>query len=208
MAKINIEKKIDLKKEFKVVSDYEKGNEESDISPHRLKVARSKLMTDILDESNKYIEKNGEKGFTVKSIINATLVRNMASLGLTNKVIAQMFGISDRQFRYILKEKPELSEALNMGRSLVSMNFIEIAQEKILSGDDKNNGLLKMFLQSFAGLEETKVNRIEDNRSEDEETISKEELKKELLEAMREKAVNVINGEFEEVKEVKQIEDK
>lgn len=120
--------------------------------PYSVKTANNALIKEVLDQANqlpipkKMIETRGN------GTISLQLIANLAATGRTKEIIAKTLGMTPRNFRYLCEEHPEIESAMNMGSALIGSKALDIMWGKIQNDEDKNNGLLKIALEEFAGV--------------------------------------------------------
>ncbi|MCA9813349.1 MAG: hypothetical protein KC483_10895 [Nitrosarchaeum sp.] len=122
-----------------------------------------------------------------KEILDSHLksIEAFAGLGLTNKEIAHILGISEARFYDRIKEKPEIAESIERGKATAKNNLLAKAYNKSIGkgANDLNSGdndMLRWTLARVHGMSEKKI--LEHRDGDNLKNKSKEELEKLLQE--------------------------
>lgn len=126
--------------------------ENPNAKPYSVKTANNALIKEVLDQANQLPIPKKMIETKYNGTISLQLIANLAATGRTKEIIAKTIGMTPRNFRYLCEEHPEIEIALNMGSALIGSKALDIMWGKIENDEDKNNGLLKIALEEFAGV--------------------------------------------------------
>lgn len=174
--------------------------EDPNAKPYSVKTANNALMKNILDQANqlpipKKLIKTKNNGD-----ISLQLIANLSATGRTKEVIAKTLGMTSRNFRYLCEEHPEIESAMNMGSALLGGQAIDIMWGKIYNDEDKNNGLLKIALEEYAGVGKKSI-KVEHTGADGEDIqVNINTRHKSIMSKIFQKEdLDAIEGEFQEV---------
>lgn len=174
--------------------------ENPNAKPYSVKTANNALIKEVLDQANqlpipkKMIETRGN------GTISLQLIANLAATGRTKEIIAKTLGMTPRNFRYLCEEHPEIESAMNMGSALIGSKALDIMWGKIQNDEDKNNGLLKIALEEFAGVGKKSVKVEHTGADGGDIEININTVKESIVKRIFNER-DLLEGEFEEVKD-------
>lgn len=174
--------------------------ENPNAKPYSVKTANNALIKEVLDQANqlpipkKLIETRGN------GTISLQLIANLAATGRTKEIIAKTLGMTPRNFRYLCEEHPEIESAMNMGSALIGSKALDIMWGKIQNDEDKNNGLLKIALEEFAGVGKKSVKVEHTGADGGDIEININTVKESIVKRIFNER-DLLEGEFEEVKD-------
>lgn len=173
---------------------------DTNAKPRSVKVAHNTLMKDVLDRANELpIPKKNIKTKNCGEI-SLQLIANLAACGRTKEVIAKTLGMSPRNFRYLCEEHPEIESAMNMGSAILGSEAIDIMWGKIKTNEDKNNGLLKIALEEYAGVGKRSIKVEHTGENGEDIQINVNTTHKNIMSKIFQKEeLDAIEGEFLEV---------
>lgn len=165
------------------------------------------ILKELVEEVSK-IETDKKIITTKKGAFDTRTVMMMAAQGMNKKLIAHTLGYTERGFNILIKENPEIDEALNKGNSVIGSKLIQIAFEKIENGEDKNHGLLKLLMQEFSHIgNKTEINIKHENINTDNKKENTEEERLKIADKIFKSAEEhedknrIIEANYTEVKE-------
>lgn len=173
------------------VSDTEK--------PRNIRIANNQVLKEVLDKTNE-LNLSGTIQTRAYGEISLQIIANLAASGRTKELIAKTLGMTPRNFRYLCEEHPEIDEAIAMGSSILGADLVEMMFGKIKRGEDKNNGLLKIALEEFAGIGKKSIKVEHTGRDGGDIEINVNNVKQSIINRIFNEE-ELLDAEFEEIKE-------